>query len=41
MILEELKTIKSFGSQLVSTVTPEDIAAKEKKLRIKSLSVNS
>lgn len=34
MILEELKTIKSFGSQLESTVTPEDIAAKEKKLKI-------
>lgn len=35
MILEELKTIKSFGSQLESTVTMEDIAAKEKKLKIK------
>lgn len=35
MILEELKTLKSFGSQLLSTVTPEDIAAKEKKLKIK------
>ena len=35
MIQEELKTIKSFGSQLESTVTTEDIATKEKKLKIK------
>lgn len=35
MILEELKIIKSFGSQLESTVTTEDIATKEKKLKIK------
>ena len=35
MILEELKTIKSFGSQLESTITMEDIAAKEKKLKIR------
>ena len=31
MIQKELKTIKSFGSQLESTVTMEDIAAKEKR----------
>lgn len=35
MIQEELKTIKSFGSQLESTVTTEDIATKEKKLKIR------
>ena len=35
MIQKELKTIKSFGSQLESTVTMEDIAAKEKKLKIR------
>lgn len=35
MILEELKIIKSFGSQLESIVTTEDIAAKEKKLKIR------
>ena len=35
MIQEELKTIKSFGNQLESTVTTEDIATKEKKLKIK------
>jgi len=35
MILEELKIIKSFGSQMASTVTLEDITAKEKKLKIK------
>ena len=35
MILTELNIVKSFGSQLESTVTPEDIAAKEKKLKIK------
>ncbi len=32
MILEELKKIKSFGSNMESSVTPEDIAEKEKKL---------
>lgn len=30
MILEELKKIKSFGSNMESSVTPEDIAEKEK-----------
>lgn len=35
MIQEELKTIKSFGSQLESIVTMEDIAVKEKKLKIR------
>lgn len=35
MIQKELKTIKSFGSQLESIVTMEDIAAKEKKLKIR------
>ncbi len=35
MILEELKTIKSFGAQVESSVTLEEIAAKEKKLKIK------
>lgn len=35
MIQKELKTIKSFGSQLESIVTMEDIAAREKKLKIK------
>ena len=35
MILEELKIIKSFGSPMASTVTLEDITAKEKKLKIK------
>ena len=32
MILEELKKIKSFGSDMKSTVTLEDIADKEKEL---------
>lgn len=34
MILEELKLLKSFGNSLDSTVTEEDIAAKEKELGI-------
>ena len=32
MISEELKKIKSFGSSMESSVTPEDIADKEKEL---------
>lgn len=32
MILEELKKIKSFGSSMKSSVTPEDIADKEREL---------
>ena len=32
MIIEELKKIKSFGSDIKSTVTPEDIAVKEAEL---------
>ena len=32
MILEELKKIKSFGSDRESYVTPEDIADKEREL---------
>ena len=31
MILEELKKIKSFGSHMESSVTPEDIAEKGKR----------
>lgn len=32
MILEELKKIKSFGSHMESSVTPQDIADKEAEL---------
>lgn len=32
MILEELCKIKSFGSDMESSVTPEDIADKEREL---------
>ena len=32
MIIEELQKIKSFGSDIKSTVTPEDIAVKEEEL---------
>ena len=32
MIIEELQKIKSFGSDIKSTVTPEDIAVKEVEL---------
>ena len=34
MISEELKKIKSFGSSMESSVTPEDIVDKEKELGV-------